>query len=265
MSKNNPPPKRSTLGEPKEREFVYLDVESTGLEKQDQIIQLGIISRTGRVLLNTLIHTKQDIHPEAQAISGITCEMLTDAPCYPALHERIVQLLDGKLIKAYNASFDIRLLQQTAKHHGLSFPNKLYSRCIMKAFAERFNYGTWLKQYEACAMLGVDISDLTLHDAADDCEITRRLDLEMQREQEKRDKARAYRASVRTRKLALVPVNRQDYPDFGMYRPKNSKTLTQLRLCDLDKFEFIGTCCNTYGDGGLLFGLKEDKKTQQSG
>lgn len=96
---------------------VILDVESTGLNSFDQVIELAIIDTTGTVLLDTYVCPKDaTICEEAFAVNGISEGRLRDAPTIVELD--LANLLQGKIIAVYNAGFDSRLLRQSAEAHG---------------------------------------------------------------------------------------------------------------------------------------------------
>lgn len=233
---------------------IYLDAETTGLDGKAEIVQLAMLDKTGNVLLDTLVQCQDGIPEAATAIHGISNAMLADAPRWPDIHEQVVAILRrADTIKIYNAPFDLRLLCQTAERYGLSTP-KLFARCVMREYANQYFEGNWVKLTEACAYEGIDVSDLTAHNALADCEMTRRLDIEMQKELDRRQRRTQQRQQFTAQKLAMLPDDISTYPDFGMGgRPDGYKTMSELRKRDLSQFEFAGTCCDTYGNKGYVF------------
>ena len=160
---------------------IYFDTETTGIDNNAEIIQFGIVNSRGEVLLDTLIQCEGEISAEAQAVHGITKEHLKTAPTWPDVHNAICEALaNADIIKAYNIQFDLKMLRQTAKKHNLKAPNFKKQRCVMKDYAKRFaDSGRWVKLTEACKQQNINISDIKAHNAAGDCEMTRRLDIEM--------------------------------------------------------------------------------------
>lgn len=52
---------------------VYLDTETTGLDDDDEIVELGIADAEGQVLVSTLVRPEHHTEwPEAEAINGTT-------------------------------------------------------------------------------------------------------------------------------------------------------------------------------------------------
>lgn len=239
-------------------EIRYFDTETTGLGPEAEIIQVGIIDGLGNVLMDTLVKCEGDIPEEATAIHGISKEDLANAPTWPDIHEEVCALLSNiEFLKIYNASYDLRLLRQTAKRYDLDVP-KIRALCVMREYAGLHFDGEWIKLTEACHYENIETKNLKAHDAIADCQMTRLLDIEIGKEKEKRKKRKAQREKLKEEKLALVPGNVEEYPDFGMgHRPKGYKTLSQLNKRDLKSFEFAGVCCDTYGGKGYLFKPKD--------
>lgn len=239
-------------------EIVYFDTETTGLDGDAEIIQVGLINQDGDVLLDTLVKCQGDIPKNASDIHGITKEDLADAPTWPEIHDQVFEILStATQVKIYNASYDLRLLRQTRKRYDLEAPN-VYAHCVMKAYGNLHFDGTWIKLTDACDYENIDINELQAHNAVSDCQMTRLIDIEIVKEDNRRKKRSDYREKLKQQKLALVPSDISSYPYYGQaYRPDGFKTLSQLTKRDLSKFEFAGTCCSSFGDRGYLFKPKE--------
>lgn len=93
---------------------IILDTETTGLSKTDQVIEIAAINGLGAVFLDCRIKPSVNINPHAEAVHGISAASLIDAPEWPAVHARFASLVKGKTLVAFNAKFDLALLQQTA-------------------------------------------------------------------------------------------------------------------------------------------------------
>ena len=72
-----------------------------------------------RRLLETLVRPSCPIPPEATAIHGIDDAALASAPSFEHIKEPLQSLLSGRLAVAYNADFDARLLEQSARARGV--------------------------------------------------------------------------------------------------------------------------------------------------
>ena len=88
---------------------VILDTETTGLDYDDQIIEIGIIdAMTGGVLFHSLVKPFNcAISPEAQAIHGISEEMLAGAPGWLDIHDQVMSILTTRKVIGYNVDFDL--------------------------------------------------------------------------------------------------------------------------------------------------------------
>ena len=99
--------------------FVILDTETTGFEKTAEIIQVGMLSGDGEVVFDSLIKPARPIPWQTTQIHHITDRMVSHAPRFPQLYPQIQQALSGKTVIIYNASFDLRMLQQSCEMHYL--------------------------------------------------------------------------------------------------------------------------------------------------
>ncbi len=93
---------------------VFLDTETTGTRRFSEIIEICIVDEHGQTLFRSLVNPTTEIEPMASAVHGLTHRYVKDAPRYPEIHEEVMHYLHNRIVIAYNASFDIRLLKQTA-------------------------------------------------------------------------------------------------------------------------------------------------------
>lgn len=95
--------------------IVVLDVETTGKDRNtDQIVELCLQVGLGPDQRRTLWRVRPSIaiHPEAQAVHGITAEDLKDSPPFALVAPAIVMdLAAAEVIVGYNVAFDLDVLQ----------------------------------------------------------------------------------------------------------------------------------------------------------
>lgn len=119
---------------------VILDTETTGLTDDSEIVDIAIINMSGDVLLDTWVMPKGPIPRDASDSHGITLEKLRKAGAlpWPAHHNTVQSLLDeASEIVIYNAEFDTRILDQTARIHGLELQLPKHKvRCAMLDYAQ---------------------------------------------------------------------------------------------------------------------------------
>lgn len=163
------------------RNYLILDAETTGLGDDAEIIEISIIDCTGRILLDTLIKPIKAIPTEATAIHGVTKDMVANAPTWRDIHYQFMVLTHDRTLLIYNASFDSRLIFQTAAANNCQFSGKKYifdAECVMKTYAEYYgqwdqkrNKFKWQRLGNAAEQQGVVI-DGTPHRALADCKTT---------------------------------------------------------------------------------------------
>ena len=98
---------------------LFFDTETTGLDGSAEICDIAIIDAAGQVLLNTLVKPTCPIPPQASAVHGITDADVAEAPTITAIWPELAALLAGaRPLVAYNASFDRRMITQSANARG---------------------------------------------------------------------------------------------------------------------------------------------------
>jgi DNA polymerase III subunit epsilon len=115
---------------------IYLDTETTGVNRQDEIVEISILDSDGSVLFESLVKPKNPIPMEAQRIHGISNTHVASAPAWPILWPRVRELLYGRPIAAYNASFDLRMMKQSYENFGLHWKENLLSMDVMLLYSD---------------------------------------------------------------------------------------------------------------------------------
>lgn len=167
-------------------EPLFLDTETTGLGLDDEVVEVAVVDATGKVLLETLVKPAMRIPAKATAIHGITDEMVAGAQTFAEVHLRLLELLNGKTVVIYNADYDRRLLRQSARVYGLQGQGPQVTWwCAMLVYAEHrgdwddYRCGwRWVTLEKAARECTLETPE-TLHRAAADAELTRRLVLWM--------------------------------------------------------------------------------------
>lgn len=116
------------------KEILIFDTETTGLNSKAKIIQFsGIhykILENGRFeeinRLDIYINPEEPLESKITEITGITDEMLAGAENEFEVGEKIIDFLSGsKLWGAYNAPFDLRMLNQFSERTGYAIPKRM--------------------------------------------------------------------------------------------------------------------------------------------
>jgi len=161
-----------------EHDFLVLDTETTGLNAPE-LVSIGVIDSQGKTLLNELVRPGKPIEPGASRITGITNEMVRDREEFPAIYERLKDVLSNRLVVIYNASYDLKVLSNTCRRYNLAMP-PFEHWCAMEWFAKvygkwdsyRGNF-TWQKLSTAAGYFAVEQHDA--HNALGDCITTLRI------------------------------------------------------------------------------------------
>lgn len=157
-----------------EENYLIFDTETTGLSIDDEIVELGIIDCRGHVLYDGLFCPEKDVHWAAAKVSGLTKKKLSNEPLFKDEFEKIMRIMNGRPVIAFNENFDERLFCQTAGRYRLD--RKLVERAFSRSFCCQHLYNEYLgfkgqtKLDIACAAEGVD--SIQSHRAVGDCLMT---------------------------------------------------------------------------------------------
>lgn len=107
--------------------FVVLDVETTGLEPEDRIVEVAALrlapaapgSWTEIERFESLINPQVHIPPQATAVSGIDDALVSGAPSFAAVWPSVARLLADAVFVAHNAPFDLHFMSSERKRAGL--------------------------------------------------------------------------------------------------------------------------------------------------
>ena len=105
--------------------MVFVDLETTGSTGTvDRITEIGIVelSEDGEVReWSSLVNPQTHIPGFIQSLTGISDEMVADAPTFAQLADEVLTRLHGRLFVAHNARFDYGFLKCEFKRLGLDF------------------------------------------------------------------------------------------------------------------------------------------------
>ncbi len=108
------------------RDFVVFDIETTGLkEKTDQITEIGAVRlRDGAIVdrFSTFVNPQKPIPPEIVELTGITDEMVADAPMPEDALRDFAAYCQGAVLVAHNATnFDVKFILEHADRYEIAF------------------------------------------------------------------------------------------------------------------------------------------------
>ncbi len=115
---------------------VYLDTETTGLDRSDEIIEISIIDDDGQVVYESLGKPSAPIPPASTQIHGIRNEDVQSARTWPTVWPQVRNALFGRVVVIYNEEFDLRMMQQSHARYRLPWKEKFNSFDLLKLYAE---------------------------------------------------------------------------------------------------------------------------------
>jgi len=119
-----------------EQHPIFLDTETTGLERTAEIVEISILDTDGSLLFESYVRPSTSIPLSAIRIHGITDQMVEKAPTWPAVWPVVRTHLATRLIAIYNEEYDLRLMQQSHARYRLPWRENLKTACIMKLYAQ---------------------------------------------------------------------------------------------------------------------------------
>lgn len=155
---------------------LFLDTETTGLGSRAEVVQLGIVAADGSVLMDELIRPFGRMDAKAQRVHGISLNALKGKPTIDAFADEIMGHIRDRVVVAYNADFDSRLLSQSLWLAGLDGKRLLRDvRFIdlMRPYARWNGKIRGINLELACAQQAIRLDDA--HSAVGDAQATRLL------------------------------------------------------------------------------------------
>ena len=108
-------------------ELVVFDIETTGLSADaDEIIEIGAVKvENGAITdrFSSFVNPNIAIDPRITELTGITDEMVKNAPTINTVLPRFFEFVGDNAVLAHNAAFDVGFICAAAKRQGLSFRN----------------------------------------------------------------------------------------------------------------------------------------------
>jgi DNA polymerase-3 subunit alpha (Gram-positive type) len=166
--------------------FVVVDIETTGLNASScGITEIGAVRLLRREVVDrfqTFVNPGMPIPADVTHLTGITDDMVRDAPCEAEALKKFMEFAGADALVAHNAGFDVPFIQRRGAAAGLLLPNPVldtlaFSRALYPDM-RRHRLDTLAKK------LGVKLEGH--HRAVNDAEATAKIFLIMAAETEKR-------------------------------------------------------------------------------
>ncbi|OXA77466.1 exonuclease [Flavobacterium columnare] len=105
--------------------YCILDIETTGGQYNEEgITEIAIYKFDGHEIVDqfiSLVNPEIPIQPFVVKLTGINNAMLRSAPKFYEIAKRIIEITDGCIIVAHNASFDYRVIKTEFRRLGFDF------------------------------------------------------------------------------------------------------------------------------------------------
>lgn len=157
--------------------FAIIDIETCGAKfefRRGRIIDICILVHDGISVVEqyqTLVNPNCYISPFYTNLSGITNEMVADAPQFHEIAKDIIRLTADKIFVAHNVGFDYRFIQEEFASLGYAF--KRDTLCTVKLSRKLLPGKKSYSLGNLCAAIGIEIFDR--HRAAGDAIATAKL------------------------------------------------------------------------------------------
>lgn len=108
--------------------FAIIDVETTGgVARYERITEIAIVLHDGEKVVDTfstLVNPERSIPWGITQLTGITNEMVSEAPKFFEIARKIVEMTENAVFVAHNASFDYSFIKEEFKRFGFEYSRK---------------------------------------------------------------------------------------------------------------------------------------------
>ncbi|GAB1404673.1 exonuclease domain-containing protein [Lentimicrobium sp.] len=155
--------------------YAVIDVETTGGNfNSGRLTEIAVYLHDGNEIVDefsTLINPEQPIPYMITRITGISNEMVAEAPRFCEIARRIVEMTEGAVFVAHNASFDYNFIRHEFKRLGYTY--KRATLCTVKLSRKLIPGQPSYSLGKLCNTLGIQINNR--HRAAGDALATTHL------------------------------------------------------------------------------------------
>lgn len=235
--------------------FAIVDIETTGGSyERDRITEICILVHDGLTVVDkfsTLINPERRIPQMISRMTGITDDMVENAPKFFEVAKKIVEMTEGRIFVAHNVSFDYNFIH--AEFKSLGFKWQREKLCTVKLSRKLIPKLPSYSLGKLCDRIGIEIE--SRHRAAGDAEATAKLfSILLQKKSE----------SVVYRRQDLTELNTSRIDKIKLYVLKKLPEVTGVYYFrDKDsKIIYIGKSNNMRARAISHFNNKESKATK---
>lgn len=154
-------------------DFVILDTETTGLDPDDEIVELSVVSSSGEELYHSYFYPSKEVTKGAMMVNHLSKRKLQGNPLFYTEWEKIKAAIGTKKIMGHNIEFDKRLIEQTllSQNHIADeiedlFKNMIDTRDIAIEWIDSKSYSL----NKLTTLIGITREEQ--HNSTDDCIMT---------------------------------------------------------------------------------------------
>lgn len=144
--------------------LAFLEIDTTGLGEDAQIIRVLLVDRQTQVLFDTFIKPSRPLSPQITHLTGIQPEDVQTAPTVREAWPSMLKAFQGYYLLSYNLDFDQRQLTRAAEREakqGQSFlqPPVLIAECLMQRWMTYQHEHLYPKLATLCQQIGHPLPD----------------------------------------------------------------------------------------------------------
>ena len=214
------------------QKYAVIDIETTGgMPKRDRITEIAVVLFDGEKIINSfqsLVNPERSIPSQITRITGITNDMVADAPRFYEIAKDIIDITEAAIFVAHNVRFDYNFIVSEFKSLGYTYTRRKLCtvRLSRKAFPglPSYSLGNLIKHFS--------INVESRHRAYDD----------------------AYAASVLLEKALQIPTTQKELKSLVSESLSLTGLPTKLTIEDVSK---LPMSCGVYyfldDEGKILY------------
>jgi len=141
--------------------YAVVDIETTGgSPKTEKITEIAIYIFDGGKVIDefvSLVNPEKNIPYYITALTGISNEMVADAPKFFEIAKKIVEITEEKILVAHNASFDYKFIKAEFKALGYDYTRE--NMCTLRLSRKLLPGHRSYSLGKLCADLDIEIRD----------------------------------------------------------------------------------------------------------
>ena len=160
---------------------VILDTETTGLSIKDdhRIIEIACIETKNLIptknVFYKLLNPEREVSKDAIEIHGYTNSKLDNEPKFKDIAKELIEFISGKKLIIHNAPFDIGFLNHELKKINMKIIDSKKNIVDTLELARTKYPGSSNSLDNLCKKFNIDLSERTKHNALLDCELLRKV------------------------------------------------------------------------------------------